>query len=115
MIYRFKSKEVLAGLQHFPAVAILGPRQVGKTTLAKSLVLEGRDIVWLDLEKESDRFKLQNAHDYLRGLEDSCVVLDEVQEKPELFKDLRPIIDEHRLSARFVLLGSASPKLVKGV
>ena len=76
MIYRFKSKEVLDALQHFPALAILGPRQVGKTTLAKSMVLVGRDIVWLDLEKESDRFKLQNVHDYLRGLEDSCVVLD---------------------------------------
>lgn len=99
-----------------PAVAILGPRQVGKTTLAKLIAREAENkAVYLDVENPRDRAKLNDAQTYLEGLKDVCVIIDEVQLMPELFSLLRPLIDENRIPGRFILLGSASPALVKGV
>ncbi|MEP6596474.1 MAG: ATP-binding protein [Ginsengibacter sp.] len=103
-------------LKQFPAVAILGTRQVGKTTLAKQLAAVKKEkTLYLDLEKPSDRNRLLDAHSYLDSQRDKCVILDEVQLMPELFSILRPVIDEYRKTGRFILLGSASPALVKGV
>ena len=76
-----------------PAVALLGPRQVGKTTLAHAIA-EGRKSVYLDLESPLDREKLSDATFYLSGHEDDLVVLDEVQRVPELFATLRGLIDQ---------------------
>jgi predicted AAA+ superfamily ATPase len=103
-------------LGHVPAVALLGPRQVGKTTLAHAIV-RGRKSVYLDLESPLDREKLSDATFYLSGHEDELVILDEVQRMPELFATLRGLIDQGRRrgkrSGRFLLLGSASPDLLQ--
>lgn len=116
MIKRFLQDEISSLLKQFPAVAILGPRQVGKTTLAKQIVAANKkDCVYLDMEKAADRNKLYDAHTYLENQQRRCVIIDEVQLMPQLFSDLRPVIDEYRKPGRFILLGSASPTLVKGV
>ena len=88
MIPRHKSQLVSARLNQFPAVALLGPRQVGKTTLAE-LIVEDRPSVYLDLEDAADREKLTDAALYLSGHEDKRVILDEVQRMPELFSIFR--------------------------
>ena len=82
-----------------PAVALLGPRQVGKTTLAHAIA-KGRQSVYLDLESQMDREKLADAAFYLSGHEDDLVVLDEVQRVPELFATLRGLIDWGRWADR---------------
>lgn len=115
LIPRTAQPQLLYYLQHFPAVVLLGPRQVGKTTLAKSIVgLTERPVAYLDLERQSDIEKLRSPEIYLPPLKDSCVVMDEVQRMPSLFEALRPLIDEHRVPGRFVLLGSASPSVIRG-
>ena len=107
---------VCARLDQFPAVALLGPRQVGKTTLAE-LIAEERASVYLDLENPADREKLSDAALYLSGHDDKLVILDEVQRVPKLFQTLRGLIDEGRRrdirAGRFLLLGSASIDLLK--
>jgi uncharacterized protein len=102
-----------ARLKAFPAVALVGSRQVGKTSLAKRIA-ETRDPpgVYLDLELESGRAKLADAEGYLRPLADRLVVLDEVQRMPDLFATLRGLIDERRTPGRFLVLGSAAPSML---
>jgi len=116
MIPRQKTEVVLARLNQFPAVALLGPRQAGKTTLAEQIA-EGRPSVYLDLEDPADREKLSDAALYLSGHEDKLVILDEVQRAPELFQTLRGLIDKGRRrnirAGRFLLLGSASIDLLR--
>lgn len=114
MIFRTLSYAVQEDLELFPAVAIIGPRQVGKTTLAKSLGkrLE-KQVLYLDLESDIDLAKLANAETYLLSHADKCVVIDEVQIMPRLFPLLRSLIDRRREPGRFVLLGSASPELIR--
>ena len=116
MIPRYKSQFIRARLNQFPAVALLGPRQVGKTTLA-GLIAEERTSVYLDLEDAVDREKLADAALYLSVHEDKLVILDEVQRMPELFQTLRSLIDKGRRrdvrAGRFLLLGSASMDLLK--
>jgi uncharacterized protein len=103
---------LLEYLTIFPIVGILGPRQVGKTTLAKSLV-KNRDVHYLDLESASDRQKLSDPVLYLSNYSDKLVILDEIQNMPNLFNELRGIIDADRRVGRFIILGSASPVLIK--
>ena len=116
MIPRHKLQLVRARLDQFPAVALLGPRQVGKTTLAGHIA-EERPSVYLDLEYPADREKLTDVALYLSGHEDKLVILDEVQRMPELFQTLRSLIDKGRRrnirAGRFLLLGSASVDLLK--
>ena len=99
-----------------PAVALLGPRQVGKTTLALS-VAAGRTVVYLDLESPADLRKLSDPEDYLSRYSDALVILDEVQRVPEIFAPLRGLIDRARRSGegagRYLLLGSAAPDLLR--
>ena len=103
-------------LRHNPAVALIGPRQVGKTTLARSLQAD-RPSVYLDLESPRDREKLNDAAQYLSLHENDLVILDEVQRMPDLFATLRGVIDEGRRAGkrvgRFLLLGSASVDLLR--
>ncbi len=99
-------------LSIFPAVGLLGPRQVGKTTLVKNLKLD-RDSIYIDLEKASDRAKLVDPELFLKTHTDKTVILDEIQLMPELFAELRSLIDEQREPGRFILLGSASPDLIR--
>lgn len=100
-------------MAHNPVAVLLGPRQCGKTTLARECAV-GRSSVFLDLERASDRAKLRNPELFLGGLE-GWVVIDEVQRMPELFEALRPMADRPGTPAKFLLLGSASPDMMKGV
>jgi predicted AAA+ superfamily ATPase len=112
LIIRNLASQLRNRLKKSPAVAILGPRQVGKTTLAKEL---SNDYIYLDMENPRDVAKLQDAYTFLESLQDHTVIIDEVQLLPTLFSLLRPLIDAKRTPGRFILLGSASPELVKGV
>lgn len=114
MIHRFGTKDLIEILQDFPAVAIVGPRQVGKTTLAKLLANQlDKELVYVDLENPRDELKLQDPVLFFEANEDKCVVLDEIQRKKELFPILRSMIDRNRQPSRFILLGSASPDLIR--
>ena len=101
------------GLKRSPVVALLGARQVGKTTLARQLVARRRGAAaFFDLEQPADIARLEEpmlALEPLRGL----VVLDEIQNRPELFPVLRVLADRPRRPARFLVLGSASPDLLR--
>ena len=99
-------------MEIFPAVGIVGPRQVGKTTLVKNLSW-AKNKIYLDLEKASDRAKLSDVQLFLTNHQDNTVILDEIQLMPELFAELRSSIDEDRRPGRFILLGSASPDLIR--
>jgi predicted AAA+ superfamily ATPase len=116
MIKRRIYKELLEAIDGNPAVALLGPRQVGKTTLALE-VGNTRPTLYLDLESVSDRAKLTDPERYLAEHEDELVILDEVHRLPELFQSLRGLIDRGRRhgrrTGRFLLLGSASMDLLK--
>lgn len=96
----------------FPAVGIIGPRQVGKTTLVKNINLN-KERIYLDLEKASDRAKLNDAELFLKAHVNKTIILDEIQMMPELFTELRSLIDEKREAGRFIILGSASPELIR--
>ncbi len=116
MIKRDLSKLLIKRLAEFPAVVLLGPRQVGKTTLALS-VTKTLPSIYLDLESPEDLHKLSDPISYLRLHENKLVILDEVQRLPNLFQILRGLIDEGKRkklkNARFLLLGSASIELMK--
>ena len=117
MIYpRHASKEVEAALQRQAAVALIGPRQAGKTTLALKIG-ESHDAIYLDLEDMSDRTRLADPALFLDNVEDQLVILDEIQRMPELFPSLRGIIDRGRRhnkgKGRFLILSSASIDLMK--
>ncbi|GAA4398014.1 ATP-binding protein [Nibrella viscosa] len=101
-------------LTQFPAVAVLGPRQVGKTTLVKTLLGDfAKEVVYLDLEYIADQRRLVQPDLFFQANQDKLIVLDEIQRMPELFPLLRVMIDQHRVPGRFMLLGSASPDLLK--
>lgn len=112
MLTRRIQDTIIANLGHFPAVGIVGPRQAGKTTLAKMIAhCIGRPVIYLDLENPQDFMKLDNPQLYLSQFKDHLVILDEAQRKPELFPLLRSMIDAYRIPGRFMILGSASPSL----
>jgi predicted AAA+ superfamily ATPase len=120
MIPRRLQSVLLTALNEMPAVALLGPRQVGKTTLALA-VADHRPSIYLDLESDTDRAKLADPELYLTQHADKLVILDEVQRAPGLFRNLRGLIDAgrrdvrspDRANGRFLLLGSASIDLLK--
>jgi predicted AAA+ superfamily ATPase len=116
MIPRRARAAVQEALGRQAAVALLGPRQVGKTTLAHALA-QGTTALYLDLEAREDRAKLADPALFLRPLEDRLVILDEIHRAPELFAALRGLIDQGRRrgkrSGRFLLLGSASIDLLR--
>ncbi len=96
-----------------PITSLLGPRQVGKTTLARQFT-ETRQSTFFDLELDVDRRRLQNPNMALGALE-GLVVLDEIQTMPELFNLLRVLVDRPQNKAKFLILGSASPEIIKKV
>ena len=116
MISRRLLSSLSAALDEAPAAALLGPRQVGKTTLALE-VAKTRSAVYLDLESEADRAKLAEPELYLAQHEQELVILDEIQRTPHLFRSLRGLIDAGRRrrhgKGRFLVLGSASMDLLQ--
>jgi uncharacterized protein len=114
MVKRFITDELIELLSEFPAIAIVGPRQVGKTTLVKEIrTYINSEVLYVDLENPRDAVKLQDPVLFFENNQDKCVVLDEIQRRRDLFPILRSMIDQHRRPSRFILLGSASPELIR--
>lgn len=108
---------LLESLQNFPVVGLIGPRQVGKTSLARQLAADlassGKAALVLDLERPSDLAKLSEPELFLEPLADRLVILDELHLKPDLFSVLRSLVDAQRTPGRFLILGSAAPALIQ--
>lgn len=114
MFNRFITQELIQLAGYFPVTAISGPRQVGKTTLSHIVATKlKRKTIYLDLENPADRAKLFDPVLFFEQHEKLCIILDEIQRMPELFEVLRSMVDRHRVSGRFILLGSASPLLMR--
>lgn len=113
MIDRSLENKIRESLQHFPVVGILGSRQVGKTTLAMKIKASYKDALYLDLELPSDMSKLEEPELYLRHHAEKLVIIDEIQLMPELFPLMRALVDQKRKPGRFLILGSASPVLIR--
>ena len=107
---------MIRALSSFPALAILGARQVGKTTLAKQLSGKlKKPVHYIDLERPSTLASImREPEEYFATYVNHCVIIDEVQRLPSLFPLLRSLIDDKRKPARFIITGSASPDLLKG-
>lgn len=115
MLKRLLAPKIIDSLNHFPAVAILGCRQVGKTTIALQVTEKiKKPTVYLDLELPQDRAKLADPQLYLEQQREKLLILDEIQRVPDLFPVMRGLIDERRRkgekSGHFLILGSASPE-----
>lgn len=114
MIPRELEHNLTNALNHMPVVALVGPRQVGKTTLAFEIARRGLDkkTSYLDLELDTDLNKLSDPESYLRRFENQLLIIDEVQRKPDLFRILRGLVDIRKRAGekagQFLLLGSAS-------
>jgi len=113
MINRYLEKKIIYSLKHFPIVGILGSRQVGKTTLVKKIAKSINNSIYLDLELPSDISKLDEPEIFLNEYKNSLVILDEIQRLPELFPLLRALVDRSKKKGKFLILGSASPDLMK--
>lgn len=113
MFDRIAASRIDHALSWSPAVALLGPRQVGKSTLARAVAQQRRGSIVLDLERAQSRDRLALPEVFLAANRQHLVVLDEVQHLPELFRELRGEIDADRRPGRFLLLGSASFALLR--
>jgi predicted AAA+ superfamily ATPase len=113
IIDRHLTDTITRRLQNNPAVAILGPRQCGKTTLAGQIVKKISRSVYLDLENPGDLAKLDDPLAFFSLHNEDLVCLDEIQRAPELFSILRTIIDKHTRNGQFLILGSAGPDLIR--
>ena len=100
-------------LSRMPVVVILGPRQCGKTTLAKHIVGKVGRSLYLDLESNRDLRKLDDPESFFEDNGDKLICLDEIQRRPDLFTPLRSIVDRHDRNGQVLILGSASPELMK--
>lgn len=114
MIKRKITDRLIELLEYYPSINLVGPRQVGKTTLAKSIIpIIRKDTIHIDLELSSGRKILEDAELFLMKNENKLVIIDEIQLMPKLFSLLRALIDMNRIPGRFLLLGSSSPHLIK--
>ncbi|MEM8583096.1 MAG: ATP-binding protein [Bacteroidota bacterium] len=113
-IPRHSEKTVLKRLKAFPATVLIGPRQVGKTSLVQAIRNQVEELsVYLDLERPRDLDAINDLEHFTELYKDHLVILDEIQRKPTLFPELRGIIDRYRRPGRFILLGSASLSLIR--
>jgi hypothetical protein len=112
-IHRLLTKEIEVSLEHYPVTALLGPRQCGKSTLSKRILEKIDDTTYLDLELPSDLGKMSDPELFLRAKTTSLVCIDEIQRLPDLFPVLRALVDESQRKRRFLILGSASPDLIR--
>lgn len=118
MIKREKYRQIVDALQSMPVVALIGARQVGKTTLSIEISKQiNKQVTYIDLESDADFNKLTDAENYLKRFSDQLLIIDEVQRKPDLFRLLRGIVDERKrngeTSGHFLLLGSSSADLLQ--
>jgi hypothetical protein len=114
MIKRILHRDILQSLQHFPAVGLVGARQVGKTTLAQMIAQQWPEkTLYLDLERPTDYSTLSEPELFLARHTDKLVIIDEIQLRGDLFPVLRSLIDMDRRPGRFLLLGSSSPDLMR--
>ncbi|MCY7349583.1 MAG: ATP-binding protein [Cytophagaceae bacterium] len=118
MIYRAAQADITQLLTEFPAVGVLGPRQVGKTTLAETIAAAtSPDARYLDLESPADQAKLREPEAYFDLHKGKLIILDEIQRVPDLFSTLRGVIDRRRRegqrTGQFLILGSASLDLLR--
>lgn len=112
LIQRKIESFVIQNLNVFPAVALLGPRQCGKSTLSKMLAEKIPNFLYLDLQNMTDLNKLSDPYLFIKNNQEFTICIDEIQIMPEMFSILRSIIDEDRRNGRFILLGSASQELI---
>jgi len=112
-IERIITTKIKEKLGSIPGVVILGPRQCGKSTLAKAMISEIGGAVYLDLERPSDVSKLRDPEAFFSLNSDKLICLDEIQRAPELFPVLRSVMDENKQNGQFIILGSASPALIQ--
>ena len=110
-VNRRSTQKVMDSLESYPVVALLGARQVGKTTLAKKISAGFEDAVYLDLELPRDLNKLQDPEAFFELNKDSLICLDEIQRMPDLFEVLRAVVD--KTGQQFLVLGSASRDLIR--
>jgi predicted AAA+ superfamily ATPase len=110
---RIIAPKIRQKLENMPGVVILGPRQCGKSTLAKAIISEIGTAVYLDLERPSDVSKLRDPEAFFSLNSDKLICLDEIQRIPEIFPVLRSVMDENKRNGQFIILGSASPDLIK--
>jgi len=110
---RFVLSDIVKRLRSNPAVALLGARQVGKSTLAEMIIEQFPDAMYLDLERPSDMNKLADPEAFFHQFPNHLICLDEIQRAPELFAVLRSIIDRNKGNGQLLLLGSASRALIK--
>ncbi len=114
MIPRYLQNKILKLFESFPCVAVVGPRQVGKTTLVRQVQKQiESESIYLDLELPSDFNKLIDAETFLLQNLSKTIIIDEIQRKKDLFPLLRSLIDKNRIPGKFILLGSASPDLLR--
>lgn len=114
IIRKIAESELETSLDLFPVVGLVGPRQVGKTSLARQIAQKrGDQAIMLDLERPSELARLSEPELYLEPLRDKLVILDEVQLAPHLFSVLRSLVDAQRQPGRFLILGSAAPELIQ--
>ena len=107
------TETVLKSLAIAPVTAILGPRQCGKTTLVKMLASSNEKFLLLDLERPADRNLLLDPEAFFDLHSDRIICLDEIQNTPELFSVIRYVVDKNRKNGSFIVLGSASPDLIR--
>lgn len=112
-LQRALTETIRQKIKNIPAVTILGPRQCGKSTLAKAFIATIKNSAYLDLERPSDTNKLRDPEAFFSVNAGKLICLDEIQRMPELFSVLRSVIDENRRNGQFIILGSASPDLIR--
>ena len=112
MIQRKIEDDFYFSIQNFPVTGLIGPRQVGKTTLAKTASYPSNSI-YLDLEKNSDLNKIEDPELFFTEYQNTIIILDEIQHVPNLFPLIRSMVDENRRPGKFIILGSASPELLR--
>lgn len=112
-IRRNIEEELQKSLSNTPVTALIGPRQCGKSTLAKKITEHIKNVIYLDLERPSDLRKLDDAEWFFSSQKDNLFCIDEIQRKPDLFPLIRSLVDEWGLNQKFLILGSASRDLLK--
>ena len=112
MIIRNLQKEIIYHFNDYPVIAIIGARQVGKSTLAKSIISDYDNAIYLDAERPSHRQLLDDAEQFFELNHDKLICIDEVQNIPDIFSVIRSIVDDNK-SIKFLILGSASPEVLQ--